>query len=178
LPSTLDLSLQPAVEICAATGALAPCGRTYCGLGSRCVPTASGPACACASGTAARWIGSLDGIEPERVICEEIVADVFDDPDLDIPSACTGFDCGRGECVGINGVPACVCGPGAVATLAGTGRPTCVDDWTTPVGPEQLLAPVDGAGASLGSGGEAMTLAGLLVVPVVGRRRLRVRTGR
>lgn len=166
LPATLDLSSVPPIEVCLNDDGLAPCGQTYCGPGARCAPSdAFGPGCACPEGTAARTVTSNDPLVPDTVYCEDLDADLFADVALDLPDVCASEDCGEGFCVGINGIPACVCDEGAAAFASGGCR--FVD---TTLGPEQLIAPVPGS-VEAEPPASAALLGLLLLLPLAWVRR-------
>ena len=102
---TLDLSTQPAIDLC---GPLPPlCGSTYCGDGASCAATVDGvEGCVCAAGQSARRIPGSNG---DTVFCAATATDVLGDVFTGPSDPCAFFSCGQGSCVGVNGAPTCAC---------------------------------------------------------------------
>lgn len=100
------------------------CASVYCGLGSQCVTTAQGPACACAPGTVAQRFTDLDSRASVTCVPETPTVDLRAGGEQ-LPDACAAVSCGSGRCVDRNGVAVCACDDGAAA-VAGTGdAPRC-----------------------------------------------------
>jgi hypothetical protein len=102
------------------------CASLYCGLGSQCVTTESGPACACAVGAVAHQFSDLDSITSVTCIPKVPPVDLRAGG-LQLPDACAGVSCGSGSCVDRNGVAVCECDSTAAAIVTVAGKaPTCL----------------------------------------------------
>jgi Uncharacterized protein conserved in bacteria (DUF2330) len=99
------------------------CDAMYCGIGSKCVVTASGPACQCTADTVAQQFNDLDNLP--SVTCVPTIPPV----DLHaggavLPDPCLNVSCGAGTCLDRNGVGVCSCNPNTGAVL-GSVSPVC-----------------------------------------------------
>ncbi len=102
---------------------LQACATTYCGRG-QCVATGSGGACACDPEYVARRFIDLDGAP--SVTCVPAIAPVdLGAGGIYLPNTCAGISCGQGACVDRNGVPHCICSPGAAAVAGAGVAPRC-----------------------------------------------------
>ncbi len=179
---TLDLTEQPAVEVCGpgSDDRIVPCGSTYCGVGSQCATTVDGvDGCVCADGHSARTILAPPGpgLAPtETVVCQQsdfdFLADVVGTPDG--PSdPCFANICGEnGSCLQINGFATCECDDGFAAVPNGVGGTTCAEVVAT-YDPEQLLWGPAGCGSCSQTDDVAPTAAFLFLIALasVPRRR-------
>ena len=154
---TLDLSDQPAVEVCgpANSNRIVACGSTYCGVGAQCATTADGvDGCVCAEGHTARTIlapNAPGGVPIMTVTCQEASFDFLGDVvgTANGPSdPCFANVCGEnGTCVQVNGFATCDCSDGFAAIPNGVGGTRCVEALDT-YEPEQLLWPTGCSGSS------------------------------
>jgi hypothetical protein len=123
----IDLSTQPAEEVCAgAASAPVPCGDTYCGEGARCAATSDGDGCVCRSGTAARAIADPAGRPTAH--CQVTSVDYLADLQLQ-DALCGDGACGDdGRCVVVNGFATCACDAGFAAVPLPAGGARVVGD--------------------------------------------------
>ena len=173
-----DLSDRPAVEICANPDRPGvACGELYCGLDASCATTSEGDGCLCPDGYTARLVDAPKAfrrtMEP-TVVCELIAHDMtaslselgmeFDaDP-------CASATCGDdGQCLAVNGFATCDCDDGYAAVNV-DGELTCLEA-RKEYGPEALLWSSGCSCDSRIDGSRAVGLLGLLLVPLVIRRR-------
>lgn len=177
----LDLSDQPAVEVCAPRAASVQeaidCGGMYCGVGAACASTDFGAGCICPAGTTARRISEPRASTKtvvDTVVCESTGGEMFASlADMgfaaDVIDPCGSETCGgHGACVAVNGFPSCSCDDGYAAVSSG-GVLSCesvnrrfeVDE----------LPWADGCASGCASSGRASPWLGLLVLLGLVRRR-------
>ena len=148
---TLDLSSQPAVDVCA----VAPprCGATYCGAGAQCAETVDGAeGCVCAADQSARRIPGPSGVD--TVFCASTGTDVLGAVFTGAADPCAGFACGQGTCVGVNGAPTCACAADKAARVDfAIDRGVLCVDVVRSVPPEVLVGGAPLAPVPPGSGG-------------------------
>lgn len=135
------------------------CAFAACGAGGACAEVAGAgnraqAGCACAEGTLARAVPDPSVPGGVAVACGDARMN-FLNPDLtpaapdplrDFAAACAGNPCGDGgECVSLNGFPACRCDAGFVAVGArddaGQPQPTCAPALAEVAAPVELREP-------------------------------------
>jgi Uncharacterized protein conserved in bacteria (DUF2330) len=99
------------------------CAAMYCGLGSACVTTEQGPACACTETTVAQQFIDLDGKPSVTCVPRTPTVDLRAGGDV-LPDACATADC-NGTCIDRNGIAVCACDPDMAAVATSTSAPRC-----------------------------------------------------
>jgi hypothetical protein len=172
-----DLSDRAAVEVCANPNRPdVPCGELYCGLDAMCATTGEGDGCVCPSGFSARLVEAPKAlrrtVEP-TVVCEMVAHDMTASlQDLGLEwnaDPCADTVCGAGECLAINGFPTCQCDEGTAAVSV-DGELSCETVKKT-YGPDALLWAGGCGGCGQTGSGAGASLAALLLLPLVLRRR-------
>jgi hypothetical protein len=126
------------------------CAAMYCGLGSACVTTEQGPACACTETTVAQQFVDLDGKPSVTCVPRTPPVDLRAGGDV-FPDACATADC-NGTCIDRNGIAVCACGPDMAAVATSTSAPRCAtivastytpgaQDYTAPLATLDVCAP-------------------------------------
>lgn len=122
----IDLSGQPPMDGCSAVlPSPAACWDDYCGLGSTCLASPEGTTayCQCTANQVAVSVRGPDG--NGRATCAPAVSPLgITDEAAGVGSTldpCMDYACGAGLCRQKNGFPACICEPGAAATVDATG---------------------------------------------------------